>query len=513
MKCGVLTVPDCPTCQRRRIKCDRGLPGCRKCGKRNLECPGYGLRLKWVQGVASRGNLRGRAIPSPSAPAATSGSSFTGNSTENGITTRDPNALNWHSHSTPAHFAPSGSLPSPVSELGLSEARPLHVSRLLSWFNERVAHRLAWVPQQNAWRHMILPMAESSETVMSSILAIAAHDLATEYAPTDLGHGTFQQMSKNYQDKSLALLAQELNGLSTSPASPSSALEASTTSAYTLASVIILCNNEFMKPQGAGWRVHLSAAREIILAAKSRPCRPHQLACIEEFLMLEFYEASVWADLTTFNNYNDTPRAPPTGAENAVFTDYIRVIDQITRLERLKFRSEPTEQPSSYGPMQDIHSQIDAARDNLMRLSGTIHFGLEADQRGFELVIWMYYHATLIYNYQALADGTTATYDVRISRDEILRYVQFLSETRDGMFAQDLVWPLFTAGSELRGHPAGQQVIRQCFGNVMRISRILDRARVLEFLESWWNEPGTYSSWIDMARRRSKDSQCDILIV
>jgi hypothetical protein len=422
---------------------------------------------------------------------------------------RDSNALDWPNQRTPAHFA-SGILPSPASELGLSQARPLHVSRLLSWFNERVAHRLAWVPQQNAWRHMILPMAESSETVMSSILAIAAHDLATEYAPTDLGHGTFQQMSKNYQNKSLALLAQQLNDLTSSPAT---ALEASTTSAYTLASVIILCNNEFMKPQKAGWRVHLSAAREIILASKGRTHRPHQLTCIEDFLMLEFYEASVWADVTTFTNYNYTPRVPPTAAENAVFTDFIRVIDQITRLERLKSHPELVEQtPPQSGPIQDIHSQIDAARDNMMRLSGAYHYPSEEEQRGFELVIWMYYHATIIYSYQALADSV-AGYDIRTSRDEILRYVPFLSETQDGMFAQDLVWPLFTAGSELHGDPAGQQVIRECFDNVMRFSRILDRARVLAFLETWWSDPGMCTSWIDMARKRSQDSQYDILIV
>lgn len=357
---------------------------------------------------------------------------------------------------------------------------------------------------------MILPMAESSETVMSSILAIAAHDLATEYAPTDVGHGAFQQMSKNYQNRSLALLSQELNKLSTSPAT---ALEASTTSAYTLASVILLCNNEFMKPEQAGWRVHLSAAKQIILAAKGRPHRAHHLACIEEFLILEFYEASVWADLTTFKNYNYTPRAPPTAAENAVFTDYIRVIDQITRLERFKSYPELLQQhPPQCGPIQDIHAQIDAARDNMLRLSGAMHFSSEDDQRGFELVIRMYYHATIIYSYQALADSP-ATYDVRASRDEILRYVQFLSQTRDGMFAQDLVWPLFTAGTELRGDPAGQQVIRQCFGNVMRISRILDRARVLEFLETWWSEPGMYTTWIDMARTQSLASEYDILIV
>ncbi|CAG8416343.1 unnamed protein product [Penicillium salamii] len=485
---------DCPTCQRRRIKCDRGLPTCRKCGKRNLECPGYGLRLKWVQGVASRGNLRGRAIPASTSPP------------EGRV--RDSNALVTGSR-PPVRF-PSGIFSTPTSELGLSQARPVHESRLLSWFNERVAHRLAWVPQQNAWRHMILPMAESSETVMSSIMAIAAHDLATEYPPTDPGHGTFQQMSKNYQNKSLALLAQELNGLSISPATP---LETSTTSAYTLAAVIILCNNEFMKPQSAGWRVHLSAAREIILAAQGRPYRAHQLACIEEFLMLEFYEASVWADLTTFQNYNDTPRIPPTCAENAVFTDYIRIIDQITRLERLKSRPTPVEQPPpKCGPIQDIHSQIDAARDNMMQLSAALHFPSEDDKRGFELVIWMYYHATIIYSYQALGEDA-ATYDISTSRDEILRWVPFLSVTRDGMFAQDLVWPLFTAGSELRGDPANQQVIRECFGNVMRISRILDRARVLAFLERWWREPAAYTSWIDMARKQSSDPQYDILVV
>ncbi|KAJ5950944.1 uncharacterized protein N7479_009357 [Penicillium vulpinum] len=476
-----------------------------------MECPGYGLQLKWVQGVASRGSLRGRAFPSLDAPITVSHSPHPSSDSliDTHTTGSDINALDRYSHST-TRFLPSKHVPSPVSEFCLSQARPLHVSRLLSWFNDRVAHRLAWVPQQNAWRQMILPMAESSETVLSSILAIAAHDLASEYPPNDLGHGTFQQMSKSYQNKSLVLLAQELNNLSTSS---TSALEASTTSAYTLASVILLCNNEFMKPQGAGWRVHLSAAREIILAAGNRSSRHHELASIEEFLMLEFYEASVWADLTTFENYSMTAKAPPISAKNAVFTDFIRVIDQITRLERLRFFCGSIDQDSLYGPMQDIHSQIESARSSMMRLSGSIHFSSEADQHGFELVVWMYYHATLIYSHQALSEDATDSDHVRKSRDEILRYVQFLSETRDGMFAQDLVWPLFMAGTELRGYPTGQRIIQECFGNVMRISRTLDRARVLSFVETWWNEPETHSSWIDMARKQSQSSQCDILIV
>jgi hypothetical protein len=54
---------DCRVCNRRRVKCDRRVPGCCKCEKRGLECSGYELILKWDQGVASRGNLKGKDLP------------------------------------------------------------------------------------------------------------------------------------------------------------------------------------------------------------------------------------------------------------------------------------------------------------------------------------------------------------------------------------------------------------------------------------------------------------------
>lgn len=56
-------LPDCRVCHRRRIKCDRSLPTCKKCAKKNISCPGYGLTLKWNQGVASRGNPAGLSVP------------------------------------------------------------------------------------------------------------------------------------------------------------------------------------------------------------------------------------------------------------------------------------------------------------------------------------------------------------------------------------------------------------------------------------------------------------------
>ncbi|PVH85792.1 hypothetical protein DL98DRAFT_37482 [Cadophora sp. DSE1049] len=46
-KSGAKAAKDCRVCNRRRIKCDRSLPCCKKCTSRDLACPGYGVILNW----------------------------------------------------------------------------------------------------------------------------------------------------------------------------------------------------------------------------------------------------------------------------------------------------------------------------------------------------------------------------------------------------------------------------------------------------------------------------------
>jgi hypothetical protein len=52
----------CHNCQRRRRRCDRALPNCRKCEHANEECLGYGKLVTWVDGVASRGKMLGMSF-------------------------------------------------------------------------------------------------------------------------------------------------------------------------------------------------------------------------------------------------------------------------------------------------------------------------------------------------------------------------------------------------------------------------------------------------------------------
>lgn len=53
----------CWTCRARRKKCDEKRPSCTPCERRSIQCGGYSPRLKWGNGVASRGHLMGSAIP------------------------------------------------------------------------------------------------------------------------------------------------------------------------------------------------------------------------------------------------------------------------------------------------------------------------------------------------------------------------------------------------------------------------------------------------------------------
>lgn len=53
----------CWTCRSRKKKCDETRPECMQCLNKGLKCEGYEARLKWGNGVASRGYLKGMNCP------------------------------------------------------------------------------------------------------------------------------------------------------------------------------------------------------------------------------------------------------------------------------------------------------------------------------------------------------------------------------------------------------------------------------------------------------------------
>lgn len=59
----VKSASDCFTCNRLQRRCDRKKPYCTECLEHGTNCSGYKTALTWNIGVASRGKLRGLALP------------------------------------------------------------------------------------------------------------------------------------------------------------------------------------------------------------------------------------------------------------------------------------------------------------------------------------------------------------------------------------------------------------------------------------------------------------------
>ncbi|KAL5361894.1 fungal-specific transcription factor domain-containing protein [Aspergillus floccosus] len=454
---------DCPRCRTRRISCDRTLPHCRKCTSRNFVCPGYGVVLRWAQGVASRGRLAGRSLPlreEPEKPAA--------------------GMMIWpelHSFDT-------------VS------------SELLRHFDSGVASKLAWVDgPSNPWRHIILPLSHVSPTVLSSVLAIAAQDLAYKYTPDHPYPRRLRTVSFHYLGQALSSLRQQLEALRRTPRAPVCPSQAR----CLLASTLLLYNLELLTPEAARWQLHIQGARAIIQEAIR--C-PNSLEEADVFLFYEYYYACVFIGLTTFDPTDGTPNDIPTHDRITIFSDFVRITHSVTQVERIKFTTGSNPQTLQ---LEAVKDEIEVAKQRTLYLSQAIQFSSPAAQRDFAHLTCMYYHASLIYSQRVLADDVLSQEDsVQASREAILEHLENLTQRTN--YAQDLVWPLFIAGTECRALPEKQELIERAMVDVMRVSGSLDRRRVLSFLQMFWRQDvDRYVNWIHFARTMS--SGCGFLIL
>lgn len=112
---------DCFACQERHTKCDRRRPYCTQCLDQGKDCSGYKTTLTWGVGVASRGKLRGLALPIAKSRKVDQGSDVkTDNkkknlNSPNDLTKLGPTRENsQHSNST-GHYSPPNSASTPHS--------------------------------------------------------------------------------------------------------------------------------------------------------------------------------------------------------------------------------------------------------------------------------------------------------------------------------------------------------------------------------------------------------------
>ena len=231
-------------CNRRRVKCGREVPTCVKCAKRNLVCSGYGVILKWDQGVASRGTLKGKSLP-----------------VQETQTTRPELIAIEGAKSPETEVRQSGH-----DQLGITMFPNLErstVSRslvpfqlssseercLLHHYDHIVAPNMAWADcQDNPWRSIVIPLALESPPLLNAIFAFAAKHINAVSFAASTDNLSMVSVSKHhtFQQQAVTLLAREIQELATAKSS-SNSVSRDRFNAL-LATMLVLCNVETVWP-------------------------------------------------------------------------------------------------------------------------------------------------------------------------------------------------------------------------------------------------------------------------
>ncbi|PYH96555.1 hypothetical protein BO71DRAFT_427983 [Aspergillus ellipticus CBS 707.79] len=489
-----IALQDCRTCAKRRIKCDRSVPHCRKCTIRGLTCPGFDqVQLKWIDGVTSRGKLAGRTLSLQCQEIDTK-------IRANGF----PTICKFSTDSLAIDGASSISDPTVDCGLVHRHSSVALSSRLINHFHMEVAPLLTWIDSpDNAWRKVVLPLAQRSPCLRLGILNIAAaHFCITSSSGNP--ESAAKQVHQNLRHTAICALNAEIqreleySTMSTMTREVNT-LEHSSLMAI-LASALSLCFGELFIPESNDWKIHLGACRNLMDRYNVFSWKSQSLDAVCRFLVKEVNDLGVFGNVSSFARHSLSPTHSTVEFQLWKFTD---LIQEITFVERQRYESmkEGFIPPDvDMGAWQDKLEQAYAQISSLAIRNLPSHD--EPTQKRFEALIRAHYHAIRIYIYQAHAPHMVAAKSISASLKILAHEVQSLATGPTHLFSHGLFFPLFIAGTESWADEHGQDIFSRLFLGLLYSTGVWCNYAALQFLRVFWARPESHGTgrWIQFAR-------------
>ncbi|KAH8423246.1 Zn(II)2Cys6 transcription factor [Aspergillus melleus] len=502
---------DCRLCTKRRIKCDRSIPGCRKCASRGLRCPGFdALSLKWGQGVASRGKFAGRTLPVSPRGESERQDEFSGtHSTSGGGGGEGGSRLDLRNLTIEGLLPLSFSTPllDPMSGLGLVNRCSTTVlfDNLLNHFQLEVASQLRWLDSpDNPWRRIVWPLARRSNCLRMSILGLAAAHLSVTSAGGD-GSGPSMLLQANHDLREASLrnlntkIRFELEGDRVAGAQDGSSLT------EILATMLVLCYGEMLVPYSTDWSLHLRACRAIIDRRNLRNRQRESQDPAARFLVMEVVDLETFSALTEFTRKESPATIPSSSFLGDHFWTFTSLLREINAVERHRYiLLQKGSQPPDID-MDTWRDKIEEAHAQTSEGTAAIVQGDEQILRRAESMVRAHYYACLIYFHQALAPALEARPAIEACLGPLFDEIQLLTAGSTRTFSQNLFFPLFIAGTEYARDEDGQAVIQTLFMDLISSTGVWCNHTVLQFLRTFWTRSECQGTWIQYARENERN--------
>lgn len=466
---------DCATCKRRRVKCDRGPGACQKCEKRGFVCPGYGKRVQWVHDVATRGHQKGLQA------------TFLENHCRLGLQRTAPESSTNDLRDT--QDCNSGTSLETVSEReGIiprlpSNPPPTDLETLKGYYRDHIARLMAWFhSDDNLYRTQVLSMVSTSPVLRLAISAISTlHWNATRQADQ-------LPLAEDIRDQAVQSITASVRAITDSTEYIDLEM-----ARWMLASIMVLscCEMIELGATAADW--HRRAARSLVNVVKTMAWREDVLLV---FLMNQLSEYDVLSCTTSFDLADVQAAILPTARRNGPsFSRLLCLIHEITLQNRksLVIPGDQREAPSL--TCLQLRYELEMARGETLTSIGDATSYDRTQERDFVRLVDLYCKAALLYARQACREWKAIAGDSII--DDFFYTLKTFDEAKS--LCQNLAWPLFIAGTEVREDPGKQEEVITIFAEIRSVTGFDHFRELVEFLSSFWS--GSSSDWLSHAKQ------------
>lgn len=233
-----------------------------------------------------------------------------------------------------------------------------------------------------------------------------------------------------------------------------------------------------------------------------------------EFLEQELFIANTFASTTNFLNFTlneDFKLNTATSKPSSIFIEFLKLLQLAASLERQAITSPDILANSGVSPA-GLRKLFENARSRTLAMDKTFQIFESHDYIHISRTVNCFYHAGLIYSYRALLKDELIDQrllmekeaQITTSRSELFHALGF-AETNKPTFAQDLVWPLFIAGTEATQKDE-QEMVTAKLQQAMSETGFSNCQHALEFLNAFWHRTnceewsGEKLDWISFAR-------------
>lgn len=272
-----------------------------------------------------------------------------------------------------------------------------------------------------------------------------------------------------------------------------------------LATTLLLWHLEMHFPSNSLWRLHLRTAQALIYHSRRSSTLLLEHDGCDDFLVSEFYCATVWPRLTlNVVEIDDMVLDPRLGYGHGTnaFLGFVQLMQRII----LSSRSGKENGMNN----TELESQAIETREAVLAAQGSVTLPVETSA-DITHVVNAWFHAILLFGHRALnrLDGSGSDETVRMTRDRLFESLHSLSSPL--AFAQNQPWPLFIAGTECVDDANRQMWVESRLLSLINCVCPLGRPQMLDFLRDWWARPDSLSvktsSWIVFKQERAKDGK------